>query len=156
LTGSHDKARQYALKLLSYRGRSERELEERLRKKGFTKSTASSAIKYLKDIGLIDDLSLAETLKRQALGMKLLGREGARRYMLNRGIPREVIDRVFCDEEDMDLENAGSLVDRKLGTLRNYPTDTIRRRLYNFLSRRGYSSETISKALKDRNLKQEE
>ena len=131
-------------------------MEERLRKKGITKSTASSTIKYLKEIGLIDDISLAETLKRQALATKLLSREGAKRYMLSRGIPREIVDRAFCHEEDMDIDNAVRLMDRKLRTLRNYPPDIIKRRLYYFLSRRGYSSDTISKALKDKNLKQEE
>jgi regulatory protein len=156
LTGSHDKAKQYALKLLSYRGRSEREIEERLRKKGFTKAAAFSVIKHLKDIGLIDDVSLAESLKRQAVVTKLLGREGAKRYILKRGISRELTDSVFRHEANVDIDNAGRLVDRKLGTLRNYPPDIIRRRLYSLLLRRGYSSETISKVLIDKNLKREE
>jgi len=155
LTGSRDKAKQYALKLLSYRGRSEREIQERLRKKGFTNSAVSSTIKYLKEIGLIDDISLAENLKRQALATKMLAQEGAKRYMLSRGITREIVDRAFCHGEDMDLDNAARLTDRKLRKLRNYPADIIKRRLYYFLSRRGYSSETISKALKDKNLKEE-
>jgi regulatory protein len=155
LTGSHDKARQYALKLLSYRGRSEREMEGRLRKKGFTESQALSAIKQLKDAGLIDDYSLAETLKRQAVETKMLGREGAKRYMLDRGISRELVDMVFSREENVEIDTAGRLVEKKLGPLRNYPADIVRRRLYNLLSRKGFSYETISKVLKNTNLKQE-
>jgi regulatory protein len=67
LTDSHDKAKKYAFKLLSYRGRSEQELKERLIKKGIRKAVASSTVKDLKQLGLIDDRSLAETLKREAL-----------------------------------------------------------------------------------------
>jgi regulatory protein len=155
LKGSRDKARQYALKLLSYRGRSEREMEGRLRKKGFTESEAFSAIKQLKDAGLIDDYSLAETLKRQAVETKMLGREGAKRYMLDRGISRELVDMVFSREENVEIDTAGRLVEKKLGPLRNYPADIVRRRLYNLLSRKGFSYETISKVLKNTNLKQE-
>jgi len=155
LTGFQNKARQYALKLLSYRGRSERELEERLLKKGITEGETSSAIQYFKEIGLIDDMSLAEALKREALATKLLSRKGAERYMLNRGIPREIVNRVFSHDEDTDIDNAGKIVDKKLKALKTYPPTIARRRLYHFLLRRGYSSETITRALKDKNLKEE-
>lgn len=156
MRGSQNKARQYVLKLLSYRGRSERELEERLLRKGVTKSEASSAIRHFKDIGLIDDVSLAKTLMRETLTTKLLSHKGAKRYMLNRGIPREIVDMVFCRHEDTDFDNAGRIVDKKLKVLGKYPPAVVRRRLYGLLSRRGYSSETISKILRDKNLKEED
>ena len=155
LRGFHDKARQYALKLLSYRGRSEKELQERLRKKGITQAEAFSTINYLKDIGLIDDMSLAENLKREALTTKLLSQNGARRYMLNRGIPHNIVDLLFSRDENKDIETARSLVDKKFKTLRSYTPETIKRRLYNFLMRRGYSFETIKTVLKDKTFKEE-
>lgn len=150
------KARHYALKLLSYKGRSEKELEERLRKKGFTNTVTSSTINYLKDIGLVNDMSLAESLKRETLTTKMLSQTGAKRYMLKRGIPRYIIEQVFSKDENKDIENAGRLVDKKFKALRNYPSETAKRRLYNLLSRRGYSSETIMTVLKDKNFKEEE
>lgn len=156
MIGLHDKARHYALKLLSYRGRSEKELKERLKKKGFTKPVASSTINYLKHIGLIGDRALAETLKREALKTKLLSQNGARRFMLNRGIPREIADMVFSQNENEDIENAGKLVDKKLKAYRDYSPDTARRRLHNLLLRRGYSIETIMTVLKNKTLKEED
>lgn len=152
MRGSQSNARRYALKLLSYRGRSERELEERLLKKGIAESEASSTIQHFKEIGLIDDLSLAETLKREALTSKLLSQRGAKRYLLNRGIPREIADTVFSHDEDTDYENAGVFVEKKLKKLANYPPDVLRRRLYGLLVRRGYPSGTIMKALRDKKL----
>ena len=156
MTGFHDKARQYALKLLSYRGRSERELEERLRKKGFTKTVTSSTINYLKDIGLVDDMSLAETLKRYALTTKMLSQVGAKKYMLNRGIRSDIVNIIFVNEENKDMENAGRLMDKKLKILGKYPAETVKRRLYNLLLRRGYSSETITALFKKINCTEEE
>ena len=150
MKGSRDKARQYALKLLSYRGRSVKELEERLRGKGIPESAVSAAIRYLKDIGLIDDVSLAESLKREAQTTKMLSQKGAKQYLFSRGIPRDIIDSVFSYDENADVENAGRLVDKKMKVLGGYPAEIVKRRLYGLLSRRGYSSGTILKVLKDK------
>jgi regulatory protein len=143
LKGSQNKARQYALKLLSYRGRSEKELEERLIKKGISMTEASSEIEYLKHAGLIDDKSLAETLKREALTTKMLSRNGARRFLLSRGIPVNIAGMVFGENDDTDIDNATRLADKKFRILKNYPPETAKRRLYALLSRKGYSSDTI-------------
>jgi regulatory protein len=148
----HDKAKQYALKLLSYRGRSEKELEERLIKKGITKTVASSTIKYLKHLGLIDDMALAETLKREALTTKLLSQNGARRFILNRGIPCEIVNQILSKDENTDIDNARRLIDKKLRAFKDYSSETVKRRLYNLLFRRGYSFETINKVLKEKKL----
>lgn len=150
------KAKRYALKLLSYKGRSEKELEERIRKKGYTKPVTSSTIRYLKDIGLLNDISLAETLKKETLDTKMLSQTGAKRYMIKRGIPRDIVDKAFTCNENTDIENAARLVDKKLRGLRNYPLETAKRRLYNLLARRGYSYETIMKVLKEKNFKEDE
>jgi len=156
LRDSQNRARDYALKLLSYRGRSERELEERLLKKGITTTETSSAIRYLKEKGLVDDMSLAETLKRETLTTRLLSQSGSKRYMLSRGIPRGIVDLVFSCHEDTDLDNAVRIIEKKRRVLGKYPQAVARRRLYGFLQRRGYSSETIMKVLRDDQLKEED
>jgi len=149
LKGSRDKATQYALKLLSYRGRSAKELRDRLRGKGIPESAVSYAIRYLEDAGLIDDVSLAESLKREAQAVKMLSEKATKKYLLSRGIPRDVIAGVFGCEENTDLDNARRFVNKKMKALGAYPTEVAKRRLYGLLSRRGYSSETILKVLKN-------
>jgi regulatory protein len=156
LTGSDDKAKQYSLKLLSYRGRSEKELEERLRKKGVSARGISSTMQYLKDTGLLNDLSLAESLKREALTYRMLSQAGARYFMLRRGIPRSIVDSVLSNDDNIDIDNAVKFVDKKLRVLGKYPAETAKRRLYNLLLRRGYSSGTILKVLKEKIMKEEE
>jgi regulatory protein len=145
-----DKAKQYALKLLSYRGRSEKEMVDRLRKKGISAQAISSTIRYLKNYRLLDDLILAEALKREALLHRLLSQAGARNFMLRRGIAKSMVDSVLCEAENTDIETAGRVVDKKLRVLGKYPAATIRRRLYQHLLRRGYSAGTIMKVLKDK------
>jgi len=156
LTGSDDKAKQYSLKLLSYRGRSEKEMEERLRKKGVSARGISSTIRSLKDTGLLNDLSLAESLKREALTYRMLSQAGARNFMLRRGIPRSIVDSVLSNDDNIDIDNAVKFVDKKLRVLGRYPAEIAKRRLYNLLLRRGYSSGTILKVLKEKIVKEED
>jgi len=156
LTGSDDKAKQYSLKLLSYRGRSEKEMEERLRKKGISARGISSTMRYLKDTGLLNDLSLAESLKREALTYRMLSQAGARNFMLRRGIPRSIVDSVLSNDDNIDIDNAVKFVDKKLRVLGRYPAEIAKRRLYNLLLRRGYSSGTILKVLKEKIVKEED
>jgi regulatory protein len=157
LTDSQNKAKKYAFKLLSYRGRSEKELKERLLKKGISKAVTSSTVTYLKHLGLIDDRSLAETLKREALSRKLLSQKGASLFLHHRGVPREIIDEVLDYDETVDLRNARRLLHKKnIQANRNYSSLKVKRRLYSLLARRGYSSDTIHKVLKEKILHEED
>jgi regulatory protein len=144
-----NKARQYALKLLSYRGRSEKELKERMTGKGFSDTLISSTIDHLRKLGFVNDISLAESLKREATTNKFFSRNGARRYMLNRGIPRDIIHTVCGQDGEEDLQNAQRYIEKKFRVLKTFPPATVKRRLYAQLLGRGYSPETISTVLKN-------
>jgi regulatory protein len=149
LKGLQNKARHYALKLLSYRARSEKELGERLIRKGIAEPVVSATIHHLKEIGLVNDLALAEAIRREALTTKMLSRRGARIYMIRRGISPDIIDTVLYQDNNTDIDNARRFVDKKMRVLHKYPQETAKRRLYGLLSRRGYSSETIIKVLNE-------
>lgn len=151
----HD-AKKYSFKLLGYRGRSETELIERLKKKGFSEEIVSCTLKYLKQAGYLDDRALALNLKREALKNRLLGYNGAKRFMLKRGLSIEVIESSLDYDEDIELQNAKELLNKKFKSIGDYPSISEKRRLWNFLLRRGYSFSTISKALKNYNFKEED
>jgi regulatory protein len=144
-----NKAKQYALKLLSYRGRSEKELKERMTGKGFSDTLISSTIDHLRKLGFVNDVSLAESLKREATANKFFSRNSARRYMLNRGISRDIIHTVCGQDGEEDLQNAQRYIEKKFRVLKSFPPATVKRRLYAQLLRRGYSPETISTVLKN-------
>jgi regulatory protein len=150
LTGSAAKARSYALTLLRYRGRSEKELRDRLRKKGYQQEDIDAAVVNLRDSGFLDDEALAENLKRQAMTNKILGFDGARRFMQQRGIPRTVIDQVLAYDEETELLNIERLIDKKQRTIAKYPEPRRTRSLIGFLMRKGYPLHIIRKALKNR------
>ncbi len=144
-----NKAKQYALKLLGYRGRSEKELKDRMTGKGFSDTLISSTIDHLRKLGFVNDVSLAESLKREATANKFFSRNSARRYMLNRGISRDIIHTVCGQDGEEDLQNAQRYIEKKFRVLKSFPPATVKRRLYAQLLRRGYSPETISTVLKN-------
>ncbi|MBI5074141.1 MAG: RecX family transcriptional regulator [Nitrospirae bacterium] len=149
MTVSAGNARRYALLLLRYRGRSEKELRQRLRKKGYQSEEIETAVAYLLDAGFLDDRALAENLKRQAMANKLLGFEGARRFMQLRGLPKEIIDEVLEYREDDELQNIRTLIEKKQRIFSRHPEPKRTQSLMGSLMRKGYSLALIRKALKN-------
>jgi regulatory protein len=149
LTGSLAEARHYALKLLHFRSRSEKEMIDRLKRKGFDDTQINNTMEYLQNAGLIKDEALAPELLKHAIEKKYLGRKGIKVFLSSRGLKKDLIDETLSDfSEDVEKEAALRLVEKKMKVLRNYPEDVIKRRLWGMLQRRGFSAEIINKAIK--------
>ena len=149
MTDSGTDAKRYAFRLLSYRGRSESEIRERLGKKGFTGDVVAQTLDFLKGAGFIDDAALALNLKRQAVEQKLLGHAAARLFMQRRGLPKDLVDATLGYNEDEELQSARKLLDKKLRSVRDCLTIKERKRLYDFFARRGFAPAVIHRALRD-------
>ncbi|MDI6606261.1 MAG: regulatory protein RecX, partial [Candidatus Omnitrophota bacterium] len=88
---SPERARQYAFLLLKFRQRSEKELEQRLKKKNFKEEVIKEALAFLKQKTFIDDKSFArdwinERIKRP-YGIRRISRE-----LKIKGIDQETLD----------------------------------------------------------------
>jgi len=141
------RALQYAFLLLRYRDRSEKELFQRLQRKGFAEETSRNVGSYLREKDFLNDARLAESLKRTAVEQKHLGKRGLVHYLSLKGIPAEIVDNISGNEEDY-VESAASLVERKLGQMKGLDEIVVKRRLWGLLVRKGYSPAMISRVLK--------
>ena len=145
-------AKSYALKLLGYRSRSEKEMTERLKKKGFDGTVINSVVKFLKDTGLIKDEALAAELLNSSLRNKYLGKRGIKSFLYSRGIRKDLIAETLSSlSEDAEKETALRLAGRKMKILRRYPQDIVKRRLGGMLQRRGFSADIINEVIKSFN-----
>ncbi|MGB9715332.1 MAG: regulatory protein RecX [Thermodesulfovibrionales bacterium] len=115
----------------------------------------SSVINYLQHANLVNDLLLAEELKRKSTGIKFLSQKSARKFMFTRGIPEEIIDSVLTYNEAEDIENARNLVYKKMTSFKNLPVEKIKKKLHDLLLRKGYSYEIINMVLKEINIKED-
>lgn len=152
MTGSATEAKRYAFKLLHYRSRSEKEIIQRLKRKGFDDNHINDTVEFLKNAELIKDNVLASELLRNATENKLLGRKGIQAFLSNRGIKKDLADEALSGlSEDTEKETALRLVEKKMKVLRNHPKNVIKRRLWGMLERRGFSAGVIHTAIKSIN-----
>jgi regulatory protein len=149
LTDSAAKAKKYAFRLLGYRSRSEKELEDRLQQKGFSGDEISFALKQLKEAGYIDDYALAMDLKRQAYDHKLFGYARTKKLLIDRGVPVQIVNAALMYDEEAETGKIRKLIGKKLRTLENYPADRRKKKLWDFLVRKGYSFSTINEVFRD-------
>jgi regulatory protein len=145
----------YAYKLLGYRGRSEKEMARKLRTKGFEEPVIEHVMIRLKSSGFLDDRKLAFSLRRYAEEYKRLSAAATRRFLIERGVPGDLINDVLADMDE--AETARRLVEKRvtawgrcgLGSQPFHFTPQIMRKLYSLLYRNGYPSEIIKKTLKE-------
>lgn len=146
----------YSYKLLSYRARSEKELGERLREKGFSETVINDTLAKLKGQGFVNDNLLAVSLKKSAENSRLLGAQGVRNFLRKRGISEEIIKEVFKDDDSDETERAKKLMRKKLKTIGKCPEQKIKEKLWRHLAGKGYAFEAIKNAFKQIKLKEEE
>lgn len=145
----------YAYRLLSYRDRSEKELTDKLKWKGFSEETIQQAINHLSEKGFINDTALAVSLRRIAEDARLLGNRGVRIFLHRRGISEELIKEVFTDNDPDEIIRAEKVVSKKLKAIENYSDEEIKKKIWRFLIRKGYSFDTINKILRQFKIKEE-
>lgn len=145
----------YAYKLLSYRDRSEKELADKLKWKGFSEEIIQQAINHLSEKGFINDTALALSLRRVAEDARLLGNRGVRIFLLRRGIPEELIRDVFTGDDPDEAIRADKAVSKKIKAIENYSDEEIKKKMWRFLVRKGYSFDTINKILRQLKIKEE-
>src|SRR5690606_13233254 len=144
-----NKAINHALKLLSYRARSEKEVYIALKRKGFEENYINDAINYCKENNYLDDFSFAESFVRDKINLSKLGTERIRYELKLKGISKEIINRVLKIDKDEQFEIAMEIGAKRLKLYKNDSKDAIYRKLSGFLQRKGYSYDIISKVLNE-------
>ena len=152
-----------ALRILSRRFRSEREMRDRLLKKGFSPRDIGSCIRWLKERRLLDDRAFALSFTRDRLRFSPRSPFLVRRELCNKGVEpavaQEAVDAVL-EEEGFDAEwlasqTAAGWVRRQsrpvledlLGVRFSPRRERARERLYRFMARRGFVGEAARQGL---------
>jgi regulatory protein len=141
------KAVDSGLRLLTTRPRSEREVRDRLRRKGFPAEIIDAAIERLEGWHYLDDEAFARFWIENRETNRPRGRRLLEQELRLKGVDRVTI-RQTIDESEIDEFNTALEVGRK--KLRSYERlDPAlgRRRMMAFLSRRGYSFAVIKPAI---------
>ncbi len=135
-----------ALTCLAYRPRSEHELATRLSRRGFSAETRQAVISRLRQQHLVDDDAFARFWQENRAIFSPRSRRLTLAELKQKGVPAEVLESL---EVASDQENAQRAALSKARSLRNLDYDTFRRRLADYLRRRGFDYELIMQTVEN-------
>ncbi len=150
------------INFISYKPRSQKEISDRLDKylgrykkiNSQEKTTLrDDVLKHLQEVNLVDDDYFAQTFVAQKLrSPKPESKIKIRQFLMRKGVPTTIIDKAMKAYSD-ETEEEKMIKDarKKLSTLRNTPPLRKRKKLYEYLARKGYPFSRI-RAIVDREL----
>ncbi len=141
----------YALRLLELRGRSVKDVRDKLRVKGASPADVDLVIDDLLLLGLLDDEKFARDWIENRQHFRPTGVVRLRQELFAKGIDREIVDQAIREYKSYadEFPAALDLARRKMKLYSKLDADTARRRLAGFLARRGYETSIVSKVLKE-------
>ena len=137
------KARDVALRLLTYRPRSTTEVRRHLRKKRIDDVVIDQAIEQLTRANLLNDADFATYWVEQRETFKPRSHFALRSELQQKGVSRELIDQAL--ETVDEPEAARRAADKQAHRWANLPEDEFRLKLGRYLQRRGFSYDIIKR-----------
>ncbi len=141
-----EEAKQKVIRLFNRRMYSEKEIVEKLKRKGYDDTIVAAVVCHLKEISLIDDLAFAKAFVSDRLRLKPTGSFRIAYELRQKGIDQKIIDTVFQEEQvvEGDSKRALEIAKKRLASLCGVKDKkSKKRRLHNYLARRGFSFEII-------------
>lgn len=136
---------------ISFRPRSEKEIREFLQKKSkkvgqTTESMFQRVLDRLRELGYLDD----EKFVRWWIDQRQSHRPKGIRYIVQelrgKGIEKDVIDAVVAQQNgNFELDGARSIVNKKMKQWNALGTVEQKKKIYEHLARRGFTSDVISR-----------
>lgn len=162
-----DKLFNQALRFLTFRSRSEKEIRDYLRKKisamekedteegGLLKELIEEVINKLKGLKFIDDETFTKNYVENSLKIRPRSLNFIKRELKMKGLEEGLLNQVFSNFSFADEERlAFEAVQKKLRIWEKLPREAKRKKMVSFLARRGFNWEIVRKivdtlALKD-------
>jgi len=134
-----------AVYYLSYRPRSENEVRQRLRRRGFDSKTIEEVVTKLKERSLIDDIAFSEYWRNNRLSFSPRSARLINLELRQKGIAAETANEATGNINDENSVYEAGL--RKAHRLTALDYDDFRSRLYDYQVRRGFSYEKIKRVV---------
>lgn len=147
----NSKALAYAYRLFNYRPRSSKELEERLALRGYDASVIGEIVALFQKQGLIDDERFAKLWALSRIHIRPASLRTIKQELSIKGIGPETITSTLKQlGQDVDeYEIAKNLAQKRLRLLTGVDKLKKKKRVFDYLARRGFSADVIYKALNE-------
>jgi regulatory protein len=138
-----ERSKTFLLNSLGARAQSERELEQKLARRGVPASVVREALAFARSYGFTDDGALARYLCEQLRGSGYGARRAEQKLRL-RGIDQELARDAVAQAFAEDAEQVLARARQALGTRYRLPEDS--QKAFAFLCRRGFSLDVARRA----------
>jgi regulatory protein len=139
-----------ALRFLSFRPRSEKEMFSYLKKKQVDELNSQKIIDKLKEHKFLDDKEFASWWIEQRTLVKPRAFRVIKMELKQKGISKEIIDEIEQSKElklQTDSEMAIKLAQKRLPRYKNLPREEVYLKLSRFLISKGFSYDTVKRSI---------
>ena len=142
-------AKDQALRYLTVRPHSRRELWRKMREKGHRSEVINQVLDHLENVELVNDEQFTRLFIQNELRLRPVGKLLLIQKLVQRGIPREMYEpllkELLPDEEEIEI--ARSLVKKFLKSHSRDKGDKLKEKLVRYLQGKGFQWEQIKQVL---------
>ncbi len=145
-------AKSIALGYLAHRARTEREIRTRLARSGFSGAVVDRVLARLFELGYVDDAAYARSFASGRFRNRGYGPARIRGDLLRKGVDRTLADETLGEvlEPEETLAAARAQAEKRWARLASEADPQKRRRkLADFLARRGFSGDTVRRVVEE-------
>lgn len=143
------KAKNKALALLSYRSRSVQEIKEKLKEKGIDERIIDQTVDDFLRVGLLNDQAFASAYAQTRMIQKPMSKRLLLQELTKKGVAESAalpaIEESYGNQTEESL--ASEIVSRRMGRYRKDPPQKARKKIADFLARRGFSWDVIQRII---------
>ncbi len=145
------KAFDRAVRILSHRDRSEKEMRKKLLDAGFDEKIVNLVIADLQRLGLINDKNFAGLFARTKMATKPMGSFLLKRELQQKGIAEEIIENTIAEiyQDKDEYQIALEIAFKKKRQFRNLEETKAKKKISDLLARRGFNWDVISHVLEN-------
>ena len=139
------RARNNAYALLRQRPRSEHEIRERLKLKGYGEAIVEEIVELLKKAGDIDDARFAGLWVESRMHMNPAGDVVLKHELKAKGVSDSIIEATLTEKAEKfdEYEVALSMAKERFERFKKLDRQKAMKRVYDFLLRRGFKYDTV-------------
>ncbi|MCH7679578.1 RecX family transcriptional regulator [candidate division KSB1 bacterium] len=146
------RVKENAFRYLAARAHSEKELQTKLRQKGYAEELIETVLWELREAKFIDDVKFAFAFARNRIAKKPMGARLLRQELWQKGLKPEIIDKALTEaySAKRQEEIARELVESRKDRYQDLDENKQKKRLNDFLLRRGFDWEIVKEVIAEK------
>lgn len=143
------KCKEAALRIIERAYKTEKEVKDKLKLKGYDDNSISKSIEFLREYNYINDKNYVKSFINDKL--KTMGSQKIKYSLIQKGIPKEIIEDALSGlNKENEKDIALNIAKKKLDIIKKKENDNykISGKLYRYLISKGYENDVINDIVK--------